>query len=298
MSVTDLSAPPADLIADASTETFGELVLAASQAQPVIVDFWAPWCGPCKQLTPLLEKAVTAAKGAVKLVKVNIDENQMIAQQMRIQSIPAVFAFVNGQPVDGFMGAVSESELKAFIERLGGGAGDRIGEALDAAEAALEGGDVAAAAETFSAVAQAEPENLRAIAGLARAFIAGDALDQAKAILEQTPAGKENDPAIAQARAALDLAELRANAGDLGDLKARAEANPDDFETRLELADAFTAHDMKEEAADELLAMIARDRAWGDEAARKKLLTLFEAFGPTDPVTIKARRRLSSILFA
>lgn len=286
------------LIKDTTTRDFMADVVEASRAQPVIVDFWAPWCGPCKQLTPVLEKLVRAAKGAVKLVKMNIDEHPAVAQQMGVQSIPAVFAFVDGRPADGFMGALPESQVKAFIDRLAGPAGDGLEEVLASAAAAFEEGDVAGAAEIYAAVLQEDRENLAAIGGLARCLVASGELDRAKATLALVPPGKEADPAIAGARAALDLAEQTADLGDLRELASRIEANPDDHQARFDLALVLNAKGDRRDAVEHLLHIIRRNRAWNEEAARKQLVQFFEAWGPKDPLTIEARRKLSSILFA
>ncbi|MEM8988328.1 MAG: thioredoxin [Pseudomonadota bacterium] len=292
-------APAADLIKDATTESFAEDVLAASKTQPVLVDFWAPWCGPCKQLTPVLEKVVSEAKGSVRLVKVNIDENQLIAREMRIQSIPAVIAFVDGRPVDGFMGAVPESDIKALIDRLGGGGGaEDLNAFLDAADEAFNAGDLSAAAGAYGQAAQADPQNVSAIAGLARCHIANNSADKAREMLKLIPPDQQSDPAVASVMAALELAEQAEDAGDVAALKAAAAAAPEDCQARFDLANALLAAGAREEAVEELLSIIKIDRAWNDEEARKKLLTLFEAFGPKDPLTLSARRKLSSILFS
>ena len=293
------AAPAGDLIKDADMSSFMVDVIEASNSVPVIVDFWAPWCGPCKQLTPVLEKTVKAAKGAVKLVKVNIDENQEIAQQMRIQSIPAVFAFKQGKPVDGFMGALPEGQIKQFIERLTGETVGAETEAMiEAGKAALEAGDLAAAAQTFGAVLQGDRENIAAIAGLARCQLANDDLEGATATLALTPPAKVDDPDIASVRASIELASAPADDADVARLSGMLDSNPDDHETRLELAVALNAAGRREEALDHLIEMIAKDRAWNEEAARKQLLQFFEAWGPTDEMTVAGRRRLSSILFS
>lgn len=305
------SADPAKsgLIKDGSIETFERDVLDASMAAPVIVDFWATWCGPCKQLTPGLEKAVSAAGGAVRLVKIDIDKNKMLATQMRIQSVPTVYAFFQGRPVDGFQGAIPESEIKAFVARLsalaqsGVEAGPDLEAALDAAEAALKSGDVAGAADAFGQIAQfaqdsGEDAPLRAIAGLARCHLSAGDLDAARAVLALAPAEKAGDPAIASVTAALALAGDGARAGDAERLKKRVAAEPGDLEAWFGLAEAQLAVSNMDGAIDALLEIISRDRSWNDEAARKKLLTVFEALGPTDPSTLRGRRRLSSILFA
>ena len=292
----------ADLIKNSSTAAFMADVIDASNDQPVIVDFWAPWCGPCKTLGPALEKAVRDAKGAVRMVKINVDENQELAQQMRIQSIPAVYAFKDGRPVDGFVGALPESQIKQFVQRLsaGGAKGPSpVEEAVEMAKEALAAGDAGRAATIFTQVIEHEPDNADAIAGLARAYIARNDLERAKQTLDGAPKESAGHAEIAAARASLELAEAGQKAkGALGELKARIERDPKDFEARYELAAALFAAGEREAAVDELLEIIRRNRAWNEEAARKQLLKFFEAMGPTDPLTVAARRRLSSILFA
>ena len=299
-------AAPADLVKDSDQTKFAKDVLEASRTVPVIVDFWAPWCGPCKQLQPAIEKVVKAAKGAVKLVKINIDQNQMLAQQLRIQSIPAVYAFFGGRPVDGFMGAVPESQVKQFVDRLvqavggaaGEGGGNEIAELLEHAKAATAQNDFELAARIYSEVLGVEPANVAALAGMARYQVQIGDLDQAKALLEQIPAKDRTGAEVAAVQAAIDLAEKAKEAGPIGDLKAKASADPKDFQARLDLALAYWAGDQKQEAIDELLAMIKLDRNWNEGAARQQLLKFFEALGFTDPLAVDGRKRLSSILFA
>ena len=292
----------ADLIKNSSTAAFMVDVIDASNDQPVIVDFWAPWCGPCKTLGPALEKAVKDARGAVRMVKINVDENQELAQQMRIQSIPAVYAFKGGRPVDGFVGALPESQIKQFVQRLSAGAAkgpSPVEEALEMAKEALAEGDAGRAATIFTQVLEHEADNVDAIAGLARAYIARNDLERAKQTLDRAPKESAGHAEIAAARASLELAEAGSKAkGALGELKARIERDPKDFEARYELASALFAAGEREAGIDELLEIIRRNRAWNEEAARKQLLKFFEAMGPTDPLTIAARKRLSSILFA
>jgi putative thioredoxin len=291
--------PPDDLVKDTTTASFRQDVLAESMKQPVLVDFWAPWCGPCKQLTPVLEKAVRAAGGKVKLVKMNIDEHPQIAGQLGVQSIPAVFAFQRGQPVDGFMGALPESQIKGFIERLVGPLGPSAAEDLLAeADALAREGDPAGAAELYAAVLSQDPENTAALAALVKLHVDLGDLEGAKRFLAMTPQGKANDPAIAGARAAVELAEQAAALGDLGDLLRRVETDPADHQARFDLALALNAHGRREDAMNHLLEIVRRDRNWNDDGARKQLVQLFEAWGPTDEMTVAGRRRLSSILFA
>lgn len=293
---------PGDLIKDVSEADFMTEVVEASQSVPVIVDFWAPWCGPCKTLGPALEAAVTKAKGAVKMAKVNIDENQMIAGQLRIQSIPTVYAFWKGQPVDGFQGAVPPSEIDAFVDRVikaaGGDASGGLDDALDAAEEMLDQGAVADAVQTFAAILQEDDKSARAYAGMVRAHIALDDLDQAEAILNGAPAEISKAPELEAAHAALDLARQAADAGPVGELTAAVEADPDNHQARFDLAKALHASGNTQAAVDELLELFRRDREWNDEAAKQQLFTIFEALKPNDPIVLNGRRKLSSMIFA
>jgi putative thioredoxin len=296
----DLTAPAASPIKDGTEATFMADVIDASMEVPVIVDFWAPWCGPCKTLGPALEKAVTEAKGKVRLVKVDVDQNQRIAAQMRVQSIPAVFAFVGGQPVDGFLGAQSPAQVKVFVERLiamsGGNAG--IEQALAMAEELLEKGAAADAAQTYAAILQEDEGNPAALAGLARAYLALGDLERARGVLELAPKGKENDPAIVAARAQIELAEASADAGEAGELAARVERHPDDHQARYDLAMALVGKGDHAGAIDALLELFRRDREWNDGAAKAQLFKLFDSLGPKNEAAQKGRRRLSSMIFA
>lgn len=295
------NAPPAGLIKDSTDRAFAADVIQESMNQPVIVDFWAPWCGPCKQLTPLLEKQVQAANGAVKLVKINIDENPQIAGRLRVQSIPAVFAFRGGQPVDGFLGALPDSQVKEFVKRLAqmaGGGVSPVDEILAAAQEALEAGEVGPAAEAFAEVLQHEPDRAEAIAGLARCYLAAGDTEAARGTIESAPEEARRHEAVKAVEAALALAEKAGQAGDIDKLKQAVEANPADHQARYDYAIALMAQNRNEEAMDELLASIKRDRTWEDQKARKELLTLFEALGPTDPAVASGRRKLSAILFS
>jgi putative thioredoxin len=288
-------------IKESGIATFAADVLEASREVPVIVDFWAPWCGPCKQLGPALEKAVNEAKGAVRLVKINIDENQEIARQLRIQSIPTVYAFKNGQPVDGFMGAIPESQIRTFVQTLaGGGHGgqDHTAEVLVAADEAFAAGDVATAAQAYAHVLQDEPGHPRAVAGLARSYLKSGDVERAKATLQLVRPDGATDEAIRAVEAELKLREQPAQAGELAEFLAKLEANANDHQARFDLAMALDAKGDREGALDALLDIVRRDRKWNEEAARKHLVTLFEAMGPLDPRTIAARRKLSSILFS
>ena len=291
-------AAAANLIKNTTTQDFMRDVVEASHEVPVLVDFWAPWCGPCRQLTPILEKAVRAAKGAVRLVKLNIDEHPQIPGQMGVQSIPAVFAFQDGRPVDGFMGAMPESRVNAFIARLigesaGGGEAD-----LEAAEAALAGGDVNAAAQLFGEMVQQDRENAPALAGLAKCYIKTGDLARAEQTLALVPPAKAESAPVASARAALELARKAPSVGDVEALRAKLEAAPQDAQTRFDLALALNAKGDRSGAAEELLYLIAKNRGWNDDAARKQLVQLFDAWGASDPATISGRQKLSSLLFA
>jgi putative thioredoxin len=289
-----------DLIKDSNTQNFMQDVIEPSRTTPVIVDFWAPWCGPCKQLGPALEKVVKQANGKVRMVKINVDENQQLAQQMRIQSIPAVYAFVNGQPVDGFMGALPESQLKQFVDRLGGqgSMAEEIEAAVAEARAALEQQDYQTAAQIFAQVLQVDRENAGAIAGLARCQIAVGDLENAQATLALVPPAKANDPEILSAKAQLELALNPVDTSEVGTLKAKIEKNPDDFQARLDLAILLNGTGDRAEATDQLIYIIKKMRTWDDEAARKQLVKFFEAWGPKDEFTLAGRRKLSSVLFA
>jgi putative thioredoxin len=296
------TAPPKDdgLIKDATEATFMADVIDASMEVPVIVDFWAPWCGPCKQLTPALEEAVRNARGKVRLVKVDVDRNQMIAAQLRIQSIPTVYAFVKGQPVDAFQGALPPSQIKQFIERLvamgGGDAG--LEEALDQADAMLAEGAVADAAQVYAAILQEEKENLRAIVGLARCHLAMKEIDKAKGILALVPADKSGDPLVTGLQAQIALAEETAGAGEAGESRARLERDPNDHQARYDLAMALVARGDEAGAVDELLELFRRDRDWNDGAAKQQLFKLFDSLGPKSEIAQKGRRRLSSMIFS
>ncbi|MET0532367.1 MAG: thioredoxin [Microvirga sp.] len=288
-----------DLVKDTTTASFQKDVLTESMNQPVLVDFWAPWCGPCKQLTPVIEKAVRAAGGKVKLVKMNIDEHPQIAGQLGVQSIPAVFAFQRGQPVDGFMGALPESQIKAFIERLVGPLGpSAVEEILAEAEQVAAGGDLAGAAELYAAVLSQDPENAAALAALVKLHVDVGDIEGAKRFLAMVPQAKENDPAIAGARAAVELAEQAGSLGDTAELQRKVEADPLDHQARFDLAVALNGRGRRGEAVDHLLEIVRRDRNWNDDGARKQLVQFFEAWGPMDEMTIAGRRKLSSLLFA
>jgi putative thioredoxin len=290
------SAPPKEV----TTASFRADVLTASQRQPVLVDFWAPWCGPCKQLAPALEKAVADSSGKVTLVKMNIDDHPQIAGQLGIQSIPAVIAFSKGQPIDGFVGALPESQIRGFIERLVGPLEGGTTALLAEAEGAAAAGDAAGAAEIYAELLAADPTEPKAIAGLARLQVEAGQLAQARALLETAPEpqpGKEHDPAIAAAWAALRLVEQASNVGELAPLEQAVVANPDDHKSRFDLAVALSGKGDREAAADHLLEIIRRDRKWNDEAARKQLLQFFEAWGLMDPASVAARRKLSAIWF-
>ncbi|MGJ4901861.1 thioredoxin [Bradyrhizobium sp. HKCCYLS2058] len=291
-----------DLIKDTTTQSFVKDVIEESKRQPVLIDFWAPWCGPCKQLTPILEKAVKAAKGKVKLVKMNIDEHPAIPGQMGIQSIPAVIAFVGGRPADGFMGAVPESQVATFIEKItkgvpGAGEPD-IAEILKEAEAVLAEGDAAGAAEIYAEVLAVDAANIPAIAGLAKCQVELGAIDEAKQTLAMVPDSKRSDSAVSAVQAAIDLAEQAQSLGPVGELEQKVAANPLDHQARFDLATALNAAGKRKEATDQLLEIVKRDRKWNEDGARKQLVQFFEAWGGADEATIEGRKRLSTILFS
>lgn len=298
------SAPAAaggtDLVKDTTTAGFQADVITESRNQPVLVDFWAPWCGPCKQLTPIIEKAVRDAGGAVKLVKMNIDDHPAIAGQLGIQSIPAVIAFVNGQPVDGFMGAVPESKVKEFIAKIGGpsDAEAALAEAITAANELVEAGDFVQASEIFSSILHAVPDNVDAIVGLATCLLESGDAEKAREILAQLPADKQNAPVVRALEARLALADQVKLIGDPIALEKRIQADPKDYQARFDLAQVRNAQGRREDAANELLFIMKSDREWNEDGARKQLLQFFEAWGNADPATLGARRKLSSLLFS
>ena len=295
----DTAAAAGSAVKDATTQSFMKDVIEESKTQPVLVDFWAPWCGPCKQLTPILEKVVKAAKGKVKLVKMDIDKNPEIPGQMGIQSIPAVIAFSNGQPVDGFMGALPESQVVAFLERLTKGKiGDEDADQLKAADDALAADSPAEAADLYAKILAKDSGNIAALAGLARCYVATGNIEQAEKTLAIIPEAKQNDAAVTAARAALELAEQAKSVGPLDELQQKVAADPLDHQARFDLAAALNAAGKREEAADHLLAIVKRDRKWNEDGARKQLVQFFEAWGATDPATLEGRKKLSSILFA
>ena len=298
MTFADPTALPDDLIKEGSDAAFMKDVVEASKTQPVLVDFWATWCGPCRQLTPALEKAVRAAKGAVKLVKIDVDKNPAYAGQLRVQSIPTVYAFVDGQPVDGFQGAVPESQLKAFIDKLTGGAsGDSdIEQLLSLGEESLSLNDLGGAAQAFAQVLTLEPGHEKAIAGMARVYLADGDADQARQTIAMAPADSK-EPLVQSVRAQLSLASAAPTGAD-AELEARLAADPDDHQARFDLAQARAAAGDLAGAVDHLLKIVAADREWNDQAARKQLLTIFEAAGASSEVARDGRRRLSSLLFA
>ncbi len=286
-------------IKDGTDASFLADVVDASMETPVIVDFWAPWCGPCKQLTPALEKAVTEAKGKVRLVKIDVDKNPMVAGQMRVQSIPAVFGFAGGQPVDGFLGAQTPAQIKAFVDRLiaAGGGGAGLDEALTAAEEMLAEGAVADAAQTFAAILAEDEGNVRALAGLARAHLALGDFAKAKGVLALALKGKERDTLIASVRAQIELAEASAGAGEADEFTAALARDPNDHKARFDLALAQVAKGDAEGAIDSLLELFRRDREWNDGAAKTQLFTVFDSLGPKSEVAQRGRRRLSSMIF-
>jgi putative thioredoxin len=286
----------AALIKATTTATFAADVLSESARQPVLVDFWAPWCEPCKQVTPVLEKIVKAAGGKIKLVTMNIEEHPQIAGRLGVRSIPAVVAFQKSQPIDGFVGAMPESQIRGFVERLVGPLGNQ--DLRAEAEAAFARGDVAVAAEIFAALLDEDPNDLAAFGGLVKSSIAMGELATAESLLQQAPPGSERNPSIAAARAAFENAIRAASVGDVAELERRVASEQNDLQARYDLAIALNARGRRDEAADALLEIIRRDRGWGDGSARKQLLQFFEAWGNMDPATIAARRKLSALLFA
>jgi putative thioredoxin len=288
----------AGAVVETTTATFRQDVMTASMSQLVLVDFWAPWCGPCKQLEPVLHKVVEAAGAKVRLVKLNIDDHPQIPGQLGIQSIPAVIAFQRGQPVDGFMGVVPESQIRSFIEKLIGPIGPAPVEQMVAeAHELAEAGDAEAASQLFLAVLAQEPVHMGALAGLAKLHLVNGDLEGARAVLAQVPEDKRQDPAVSGVQAAIDLADQSAKLGDVSEIEARVLANPNDHQARFDLALALAAHGDGERATDELIEIIQRDRAWNDDGARRQLLLFFEAWGPMDDLSKAGRRKLSTVLF-
>ncbi|MSO92309.1 MAG: thioredoxin [Rhodospirillales bacterium] len=295
---TPAPAAPGDIIKDTTVAQFKTDVIETSMKVPVIVDFWAPWCGPCKQLGPMLERLVRQANGLVRLVKINVDENQQLAAQMQVASIPTVYAFRNGQPVDGFQGAVPESQLRQFIDRLLGGAKPPLDQAVDEAKALLDAGNARDAAQIFEQALAEDAGNPGAASGLIRAALALGDTARAKQVVDGLSADLKAKPEIAAAISALELKEQTKGAGDLEELRAKLAQNPNDHQARFDLALALYAAGDAEAAVKELLELVRRDRKWNDEAARKQLVKIFAAAGPVSPVTVQGRRQLSSILFS
>jgi putative thioredoxin len=298
--ILNASAGDADLIKDSNTKNFMADVVEASKKVPVLVDFWAPWCGPCKTLGPTLEKIVREGKGKIKLVKIDIDQNPDVATQMRVQSIPAVFAFVDGRPVDGFMGALPESQVRQFIDRLGkmGSRAEQVAEALGMANESLALNDFEAAVDIASQVISVEPSQAEAYAIKARAEISLERLEDATTTLANVPLEKVTDAHVVSARAALDLALNPVDTSEIGKLQAAVAANPKDFAARLELANILNGSGQRDEATDQLIYVIRTDRTWNEDAARKQLVSFFEAWGPKDEATLAGRRKLSAVLFS
>jgi putative thioredoxin len=288
-----------DLVKDTSTAAFGADVIEASRSALVLVDFWADWCGPCKQLAPVLEKVVTSYRGRVRLVKLNVDQHPAIAGQLRIQSLPTVYAFKDGQPLDGFMGAQPESAIREFVDRLlGPDDAAQLAEALAAAQEAFDTGDLQTAAQAYAMILQGDAQNADALAGLSQCYLKSGDIDRARQTIALVPPDKESNVAVSAVKAALDIAENAPQITDTSGLEARIAANPADYQARMDLALAAAAAGDKETAIDQLLEIFRRDRNWQDEAARKQLVQFFEAWGPKDPHTQDGRRRLSSLLFA
>lgn len=298
--MTSLDPAQNNLICDASDQSFMADVVEASNTQPIVVDFWAPWCGPCKSLTPIIENVVRSYGGKVKLVKINIDENPGIAGQLNVRSIPAVFAFDKGRPVNAFQGALPESQIRQFIDQVLGGTDNakQLEEAIAQADESLQAGDIATAAQMYGAVVEADPAHLGAIAGLARCYLANGDRERALQILDMVPEDKASDPAIKSVRTALELMAETPLDEEMFSARETVAANPQDYEARYDLAEKFMANGKMQEACDHLLAILTHNLEWGDGKAKAKLLEIFEAAGPKDPVTVDGRRRLGSLMFA